>query len=179
MGRLTEKEAIEGFKIDNALLGENEPRTVERNNIAIKCIEELQEYRSIIDSPEKLKLIDALYLERCEEINRLNKELAEYKKLEDEGLLLRLPCKEVLERSGDIIYYILEDEVIEVTHCGISIDYNGKIWIALVCDENIFPYRAPDAEHDLDPTDWCTNSMQTTLEEWNKTILFNILTHTG
>lgn len=70
---MTEKEVIEGFKIDNALLGENESGTVERNNIAIKCIEELQEYRSICDSPEKLKLIDELYLEICEEINRLNK----------------------------------------------------------------------------------------------------------
>ena len=77
MGRLTEKEVIEGFKIDNALLGENESGTVERNNIAIKCIEELQEYRSICDSPEKLKLIDELYLERCEEINRLKAELSE------------------------------------------------------------------------------------------------------
>lgn len=77
MGRLTEKEAIEGFKIDNALLGENGSATVERNNIAIRCIEELQEYRSICDSPEKLKLIDELYLERCEEVNRLKEELAE------------------------------------------------------------------------------------------------------
>lgn len=94
MVRMTEKEAIEGFKIDNALLGENESGTVERNNIAIKCIEELQEYRSICDSPEKLKIIDELYLERCEEINKLTAELAEYKKLEDEGLLLRLPISE-------------------------------------------------------------------------------------
>ena len=78
MGRLTEKEVIEGFKIDNALLGENESGTVERNNIAIKCIEELQEYRSICDSPEKLRLVDELYLERCEEINRLKAKLEEY-----------------------------------------------------------------------------------------------------
>ena len=102
MGRLTEKEVIEGFKIDNALLGENESGTVERNNIAIKCIEELQEYRSICDSPEKLKLIDELYLERCEEINRLNAKLAEYKKLEEEGVLLRLPCK-----VGDKVYNLI------------------------------------------------------------------------
>ena len=74
---MTEREAIEGFKIDNALLGENESGIVERNNIAIKCIEEVQEYRSICDSTEKLKIIDALYLERCEEINRLKAELTE------------------------------------------------------------------------------------------------------
>lgn len=102
MGRLTEKEVIEGFKIDNALLEEkNESRTVERNNIAIKCIEELQEYRSICDNPEKLKLVDALYLERCEEINKLRAELAEYKKLEEQGLLLRIKAK-----IGDELYEI-------------------------------------------------------------------------
>lgn len=109
MERLTEKEVIEGFKIDNALLGENESGTVERNNIAIKCIEELQEYRSICGSPEQLKLIDELYLERCEEINQLKAELAEYKKLEDEGLLLRLPCK-----VGSTVYHVVSNRILEV-----------------------------------------------------------------
>lgn len=37
--------------------------------------EKLKAYEDIIDDPEKLKLIDALYLERCEEINRLRAEL--------------------------------------------------------------------------------------------------------
>lgn len=134
---MTEKEAIEGFMIDNALLGENESGTVERNNIAIKCIEELQEYRSICDSPEKLKLIDALYLERCEEINRLKAELAEYKKLEEEGLLLRLPCK-----VGDTVYYVddirkfvdecsvtkVDCRTMNRYHMGISIEMQGKLW---------------------------------------------------
>ena len=39
--------------------------------------EKLKAYEDIIDDPEKLKLIDELYLERYEEINRLNAELAE------------------------------------------------------------------------------------------------------
>ena len=30
----------------------------------------LAQYEDICDDPEKLKLIDTLYLERCEEINR-------------------------------------------------------------------------------------------------------------
>ena len=37
----------------------------------------LAQYEDIIDDPEKLKLIDALYLERCEESNKLKAELAE------------------------------------------------------------------------------------------------------
>lgn len=36
--------------------------------------ERLKAYEDIIDDPEKLKLVDALYLERCEEINRLREE---------------------------------------------------------------------------------------------------------
>lgn len=39
--------------------------------------EKLAAYEDIIDDPEKLKLIDELYLERCEEVNRLKEELAE------------------------------------------------------------------------------------------------------
>ena len=47
-----------------------------------KCYEKsmhdkLKAYEDIIDEPKKLKLIDALYLERCREINRLKAELAE------------------------------------------------------------------------------------------------------
>ena len=41
--------------------------------VKLAFLKELKEYRDICVSPEKLKLIDALYLERCEEINRLNK----------------------------------------------------------------------------------------------------------
>ena len=42
--------------------------------------EKLASYEDIIDDPEKLKRIDELYLERCEEINRLRAELAEIRK---------------------------------------------------------------------------------------------------
>lgn len=44
-----------------------------------KAFDKLAAYEDIIDDPGKLKLIDALYLERCEEINRLREELEEAK----------------------------------------------------------------------------------------------------
>ena len=44
---MTENEAIQGFKMDNVLLGDNEKGTVERNNLAIKALEEIQKYREI------------------------------------------------------------------------------------------------------------------------------------
>ena len=79
----------------------NDKYLMEYTENILKILKELQEYRSICDSPEKLKLIDELYLERCEEINRLKAELAEYKKLEEQGLLLRLKAK-----IGDELYEI-------------------------------------------------------------------------
>ena len=42
--------------------------------------EKLASYEDIIDSPKRLKEIDKLYLEKCEEINRLTMELYRYKK---------------------------------------------------------------------------------------------------
>ena len=46
----------------------------------------------------------------------------------------------------------------------------GFLWIALGCDERIFPYRNPIAGIDTDPTDWCINSTEVTIDEWNKTV---------
>lgn len=84
--------------------------------------DKLAAYEDIIDDPEKLKLIDALYLERCEEINRLNKELEEYKKLEEEGHLLKLQIN-----KGDIVFEVSEEgiEECEVEVLFIS-DYTDK-----------------------------------------------------
>lgn len=43
--------------------------------------ERLKAYEDIIDEPEKLKVIDGMYLEKCKEINRLKAELGKYKQL--------------------------------------------------------------------------------------------------
>lgn len=85
-------------------------------------------------------------------------------------MLLRLPCKEVFNSSGDNVYYIYDYEIVECVNCGLAIDCEGKLWIKLACDEHIFPYRNPDAEHDLEPSDWCTNYTDVSVEEWDKTV---------
>ena len=89
--------------------------------------------------------------------------LGQLEDAEEQGLLLRLPCREFFESSGDTVYYIFDYEVVECINCGVSMDYEGRLWIALACDEHIFPYRNPDPEHDLDPTDWCINTTQVPL----------------
>ena len=99
--------------------------------------------------------------------------LAELEDLEEQGLLLRLPRKEAWSQSGDEVYLIYEDEIIECIHCGLSIDpVDGKAHIALAADEDIFPYRTPDPEHDLDPTDWCTHATDVEVNEIGKKLFF-------
>lgn len=71
-----------------------------------KCYEKsmhdkLKVFEDIIDEPEKLLIVDKFLLEKCEEINKLTAELAEYKKLKEEGLILRLRAK-----IGDEVYEI-------------------------------------------------------------------------
>lgn len=99
----------------------------------------------------------------------------EYKELEEQGLLLKLPCKEAYSKSGDFVYLIYDYEIIECVHCGLGIDpLSGKAYITLATDEKLFPYRSPDPEQDLDPTDWCTNVTDVEVSELGKTVF---LTH--
>lgn len=67
---MTENEAIEGFKIDNAFLGESEKGTVERNNFVIKVLEEIQEYRAIGTVEECRKAVERMKPKRPNIENR-------------------------------------------------------------------------------------------------------------
>lgn len=96
--------------------------------------------------------------------------LAEYETAEDEGRLVVLPSNQVWESQGDIVYYIYDYEITECVNCGISIYADGKAWIGLAADEDIFPYREPIAEFDTDPTDWCKKTTDVLALEWGKTV---------
>lgn len=61
-------------KIIHLATGKDEVASINAT-IIVNLLFDLKEYRNICDSPEKLKLIDELYLERCEEINMLKAEL--------------------------------------------------------------------------------------------------------
>lgn len=107
----------------------------------------------------------------CEEIDAVYRKLKYYEDAEEQGLLLQLPCREAYSKSGDNVYLIYEDEIVECVHCGLSVDpVTGKGFIALAADEDIFPYRRPDPEHDLDPTDWCTHATDVEVDEIGKTL---------
>lgn len=109
----------------------------------------------------------------CDEGYCAMEKLAAYEDADEQGLLLWLPCKEAYTKSGDIVYLIYDYEVVECTHCGLGINpVDGKAYIALATDEDIFPYRRPIPEYDLDPTDWCTNTIDAEVGEIGKTVFF-------
>ena len=119
--------------------------------------------------------VQGLKIEPCEmnahHCRMILEKLVDYEEAEEQGLLVRLPCKEVYSRSGDFVYLIYDYEIIECVHCGLGIDpLSGKAYITLATDEKLFPYRSPDPEQDLDPTDWCTNATDVEVSELGKTV---------
>lgn len=116
----------------------------------------------------KCKFFD-IGIQHCHE-KRMNDKLREYEDAEEQGLLIRVPSRKVWESSGDAVYYIYDYEIVECINCGISVDCEGNIWIALACDEDIFPYRTPIPEIDTSFEDWCKNSTDVKIEEWGKTV---------
>lgn len=108
-----------------------------------------------------------------DDIRAVLKKLADYEDLEEQGLLVRLPCKESYTQSGNYVYLIADCEIVKCVHCGLGIDpLSGTAYITLATDEKIFPYRNPDPEQDLDPTDWCTNATDVKASEIGKTVFF-------
>lgn len=105
------------------------------------------------------------------DVAELLEELKSYKEAEEQGLLVRLPCKEAYTQSGNYVYLIADCEIVKCVHCGLGIDpLSGTAYITLATDEKIFPYRNPDPEQDLDPTDWCTNATDVKASELGKTV---------
>lgn len=60
--------------------------------------------------------------------------LAAYEQAEEQGLLIRLPCKEAYSWIGYKIYIIHDGDIEESTHLGLFVFPNGKITI--MCDRN-------------------------------------------
>jgi hypothetical protein len=111
--------------------------------------------------------------EQHEQFAKWLEELKSYKDAEEQGLLVRLPCKEAYSQSGDYAYLIDDYEIVKCVHCGLGIDSSsGKAYIALATDEKIFPRRSPDPEQDLEPADWCTNTTDAEVNEIGKTLFW-------
>lgn len=109
---------------------------------------ELMQYRKTGLTPKQIKEIDKLYLEKCQEVNRLYDQMMQnekdfarekeesltalelaqiyatlnhYKKLEEQGRLIELPCK-----VGDTVYEIFDGEIYEYKSHEITLDSYNK-----------------------------------------------------
>ena len=118
----------------------------------------------------ELWVSDTDYTRSKGKLQAVMEKLYKYETAEEEGRLVVLPSNQVLESQGDIVYYIYDYEITECVNCGISICADGKAWIGLAADEDIFPYREPIAEFDTDPTDWCKKTTDVLALEWGKTV---------
>lgn len=86
-----------------------------------------------------------ILINQVQEINRLNDILREYKELEEQGLLLKLPCK-----VGSTIYQLINSHIYEYKVIGICFDifqnkwmyevaYEiGLEWFKTMCDFDVF-----------------------------------------
>ena len=106
----------------------------------------------------------------CSDVIPKLEKLAEYETAEEEGRLVVLPSTQVYSSLGGYVYYIYDYEMVECVNCAITIDADGRMWICLAADEDIFPYREPIAEFDTDPTDWCQKAIDVLVSEWGKTV---------
>ena len=97
-------------------------------------------------TPEQMREISDEYRKVCEELHKVKAELAEYKRLEEQVLLLRLPVA-----IGDIVYRINEYADEPIIPMGVtSIKINGitDTFKEMKCKESVFggefPYRFID-----------------------------------
>lgn len=79
----------------------------------------LKKYEDTGLTPEQIREIDKLYTEKC-------RELAEYKQAEEQGTLMRLPCK-----IGNTVYAIeVDEENLESFHCPAKIaEHNFELYM--------------------------------------------------
>lgn len=95
---------------------------------------ELMQYRKTGLTPKQIKEIDKLYMEKCQEVNKLKAEsltglemaqiyatLNHYKKLEEQGRLIELPCK-----VGDTVYKVNKASRKVAEHNVIKIEYESN-----------------------------------------------------
>ena len=85
------------------------------------------------------RLVEELYtfkgkVEDCENdyIISVQEKLREYEDLEEQGLLLRLPCK-----IGDVVYAVTRDFISEYTICSIEA-YNEGFFFCWKCEKGIY-----------------------------------------
>lgn len=123
-------------------------------------VDRLAEYEDTGITPEQIREIDRLYAEKCKELSEIQKsyltgmelanmaiglkKLREYRELEEQGKLLKLPCA-----VGDMVYRIntgKKEPVIPMKVIGIAIRNKNDVLIQTEDiadnDRNIFSFKS-------------------------------------
>ncbi|MBU5481866.1 hypothetical protein [Blautia sp. MSJ-19] len=114
--------------------------------------------------------------DECPVLSAVSNKLGEYERAEEDGLLVRLPCKEAYSQEGDKAYLIYNNsEIVECTHIGLTINMiSGKPYIALATDERVSPYRRSDLNRSFSTTEWCDGTTEVEASEIGKTLFFDL-----
>ena len=108
----------------------------ERDEILFRIAERLKVYEDTGLEPEDI-LSNIKFLSN--ELNNALEKLAEYEDLEEQGLLIKLPCK-----VGDTVYAINCNEIIESTVTEITLNEKGVRYIRLYSTDD----RLADFKYD-------------------------------
>ena len=96
--------------------------------------------------------------------------LADFEDKIERGEMVEVGTPRIYTEAGNEVFMVYDGEVIQLLQCGAMIDGRGNVFVALVCNDKIFPYREGDAEHDTDPTDWCRDFIELSPDEYIKTV---------
>ncbi len=97
-----------------------------------------------------LKIDKDILKKQVQEIHRLNKVIAEYEQLEEQGLLLKLPCK-----VGDIVYAITRNFISEYSICCIE-KYNDGFFFNWRCEKGIYKNLRGFTDYEIGKTVFLT-----------------------
>lgn len=114
----------------------------ERDEILFRIAERLKVYEDTGLEPEDiLSNIKTL----SSELNNAFEELKEYRRLEEQGLLIKLPCK-----VGDTVYQIMYDRITEnYKVVGFEIDERGKLFVRVLIERPAATIKLSYRKEDL------------------------------
>jgi hypothetical protein len=114
----------------------------ERDEILFRIAERLKVYEDTGLEPEDI-LSNIKFLSN--ELNNALEKLAEYEDLEEQGLLIKLPCK-----VGDTVYQIMYDRTIEnYKVVGFEIDERGKLFVRVLIERPAATIKLSYRKEDL------------------------------
>lgn len=145
MNRLTErKEIVECYRGECQKLKQEIP-TCDECQYIDKAISKLAAYEDTGLEPEQVKQLNDAFTNSQKKLEKAFDELLKYKDLEEQGLLIKLPC-----RLGDTVYQIIYDRTIEnYKVIGFEIDERGQLYVRVLIERPAATLKLSYQKEDL------------------------------